>query len=358
MGLWLVASYLQAADVVHLKNGRSVSGVIREETSSHVVLELGAGSMTLPRSRIKAIERADPSERERTREEWRDRHWLNVRYVPAGFNPLAARLRAVIDERQAVVQARGEVAQDGAARRKLDQRLHALHRRMVEAAHALEAVDRLADPAGYNARVVEHNRLQAERAQLENTRQQLDERRRELQARIHDYRDALQALRGLVTEYAQGAASEASERFLVRATEILAKYESEFESEDITVDQEPGGLVVTALIDGKLHGRFIVDTGAGMVTLTQAFADKLGLAWRHLPEGQATLADGQRVEARYVTLDSVQVGQRRVAGVHAAVLPASAQKSVDGLLGMSFLRHFHMSLDGASGRLILHEFSP
>lgn len=349
---------LRAADIVHLKNGRSVEGLIREETDRFVTLDLGAGSMKVPRSGILRIERGDDEARTRTREAWQERHWLHVKHVPAGFEALAARMRALMAERQAVIRLQDAAGKEEADVRRMDERMQALQTRMAEVARELETLTPAADAARYNARVVEHNRINADLALLSSQREAQDKRRNDALARIHAYRDMALAFRADYAEQAKRSASESGARFLARLAKRLEAFESEFSAEDIKAEQEPGGLVVTAVINGRTHGRFIVDTGAGMVTLTEAFADKLGLDWRRAPAGRATLADGQVVEARYLTLASVQVGGMRVADVQAAVLPSTAQQNVDGLLGMSFLRHFHVSLDGRTGRIVLREFAP
>lgn len=359
VGLTLLTGLaLRAADIVHLKNGRSVEGLIREETDRHVTLDLGVGSMRVPRSGILRIERGDEAARTRTREAWQERHWLHVKHVPAGFETLAARMRALTDERQAVIRLQDAAGQEAADGRRMDERMQALQTRMAEVARELETLTPAADAVRYNARVVEHNRINADLALLSSRREAQDTRRNDALGRIHAYRDALLAFRDDYAEHANRSVSESGARFLARLANNLDAYENEFSAEDIKAVPESGGLVVTAAINGRAHGRFIVDTGAGMVTLTEAFADKLGLDWRRASAGRATLADGQVVEARYLTLSSVQVGGKRVADVQAAVLPSSAQKNVDGLLGMSFLRHFHVSLDGQTGRIVLREFTP
>jgi aspartyl protease family protein len=88
--------------------------------------------------------------------------------------------------------------------------------------------------------------------------------------------------------------------------------------------------------DAQVNGaqiRFIIDTGASMVALTPADAQRAGIA---LPSerARARSASGE-VEIIPVTVDRIAVGALESRGVRGAVVP---QLEVS-LLGQSFLRH-------------------
>ena len=72
--LLLVCSLAASDDAVHLKNGRLLRGAVVEETDDHVILEMGAGRMTVPRSEIRLVERgatrSAPRRVETLRDEW------------------------------------------------------------------------------------------------------------------------------------------------------------------------------------------------------------------------------------------------------------------------------------------------
>ena len=70
------------------------------------------------------------------------------------------------------------------------------------------------------------------------------------------------------------------------------------------------------------------------------------------------LADGSQVEGHHVVLRSLAVGDAREENVDAVVIPRPPSPGVDGLLGMSFLGNFVVSLDGAGGELVLRRFEP
>ena len=99
-----------------------------------------------------------------------------------------------------------------------------------------------------------------------------------------------------------------------------------------------GGHFVT---DGSINGkavRFLVDTGATNVAMSQQEAERIGLEFRHGQRGVAGTANGQVIVYR-VSLGVVRVGDVQVYNVDASVVPGY----MDGvLLGNSFLTRFQM----------------
>jgi len=109
-----------------------------------------------------------------------------------------------------------------------------------------------------------------------------------------------------------------------------------------------GHFVAEGAVNGRAT-RFLVDTGATAVTLSQTEADRLGLDWRRAPRAQATTANGA-VPASVITLASVRVGEVTVSSVPAIVLPAQLPYI---LLGNTFLSRFQMRRDNDVMRLEL-----
>ena len=99
--------------------------------------------------------------------------------------------------------------------------------------------------------------------------------------------------------------------------------------------------------DGQVNGshlRFLVDTGATLISIPMGEAQRLGIEYAKGSPGYMVLADGRRVASYRVTLESVTVGDITLYNVDAVVTPGSGEP----LLGMSFLSRTEMRNDGQS----------
>ena len=92
---------------------------------------------------------------------------------------------------------------------------------------------------------------------------------------------------------------------------------------------------------GSINGRsvrFLVDTGATNISMSQAEAQRLGIDYAKGQRGIANTANGQ-VVAHRVSLGTVRVGDVTVYNVDATIVPAQMDHL---LLGNSFLSRFQM----------------
>jgi aspartyl protease family protein len=98
------------------------------------------------------------------------------------------------------------------------------------------------------------------------------------------------------------------------------------------------------LSEGRINGsavRFMVDTGATSVALSEADARRIGIDYKSGRMGYSSTANGS-VTTWLVKLASVRIGDVEVHDVDASVLPASMPFV---LLGNSFLSRFSMRRD-------------
>ncbi|HEX5685381.1 MAG TPA: retropepsin-like aspartic protease, partial [Ideonella sp.] len=103
---------------------------------------------------------------------------------------------------------------------------------------------------------------------------------------------------------------------------------------------------------GSINGRpvrFMVDTGATVVALDQALADRIGIDYRNARRVTMGTANGS-APAHLVTLSAVVLGGVTVANVQAVVMPLGMPHV---LLGNSFLTRFQMRRENDVMRLEL-----
>lgn len=116
---------------------------------------------------------------------------------------------------------------------------------------------------------------------------------------------------------------------------------------EVVIPAGPGGHFV---VGGTINGRavqFMVDTGATLIAMSRAEADRLGIDYSRADRGMTHTANGD-VEVRVLTLSSVRVGSVDLANVRAAIVPA-AMPGI--LLGNSALSRFQMQRDNDVMRL-------
>jgi aspartyl protease family protein len=101
--------------------------------------------------------------------------------------------------------------------------------------------------------------------------------------------------------------------------------------------QSGGHFYAPGTVNGK-STRFVVDTGATLVSMDQYEADRLGVDWKNGRRGMSRTANGDTPSFR-TTLASVRIGDVEVYNVEAVVTPAPMQYI---LLGNSFLTRFQM----------------
>ncbi len=102
------------------------------------------------------------------------------------------------------------------------------------------------------------------------------------------------------------------------------------------------------MAEGQVNGsrvRFLVDTGATLVTLPASEATRLGIDYRRGQQAVSQTANGRIIVYR-IRLDTVSVGGMTLRDVD-AVVPEGPGLEV-ALLGMSFLNRTEMRREGAN----------
>ena len=133
---------------------------------------------------------------------------------------------------------------------------------------------------------------------------------------------------------------------------LTALYQSAIRPERMRLAEDADGRAMVVLerrrsghylADGAINGqpvRFLVDTGATDVAVSDRFARSIGLEFG--PEMTVMTAAGP-VRGWLTRLDSVQLGALGLTDVRATIAPGLGDQV---LLGMSFLKHFSIVQEG------------
>jgi clan AA aspartic protease (TIGR02281 family) len=122
----------------------------------------------------------------------------------------------------------------------------------------------------------------------------------------------------------------------------------------IVINFTPGTrqISLTAVLNRSAYQKFIVDTGASLVTIPRSTAEELGLEVDARNPVRKVFTAGGVKYAPEVTLSSITVEGWEVNDLKALVLDLPNQ-SEWGLLGMNYLRRFRMDINTESGVLLL-----
>ncbi len=124
----------------------------------------------------------------------------------------------------------------------------------------------------------------------------------------------------------------------------------------ITVPVEKYGplLVVSTTLNNGYVARFILDTGASLSIISKNLATDIGLLPTSGLETITLKTAGGPVQADIITIPSIRLSAAEVKNSAIAIfdLP-DIPEGIEGILGLTFLRHFEVTLDIAKGQLHL-----
>jgi len=361
--LLALLSAAAAADQVRLKNGNTLEGIIRSETPTGVVLEVEFGTLTLSKDGIAAIERAGAPTKQALQQAWQQQNILHERYTPPGLADLQRDLMTLQGQHGAAAQAYRRLAElqqgfqreEQELRQAQDQEI-ALNKQLSRSPGTSRSAVR-----AYNDAVARLHGLQASLLELGKSADRhladMDQCRRELASYTTALLMFAERAKARQQQGPGGDDPQAVAAFFAALNTRLQAYLAEIKQVRLPVRRDLNRVEVTARLNGTVEGRFVVDTGATTLCISEALAQKLHLA-RGAGEVQATMADGSLRKARAALLDSVEIEGVRVSHVVTVILPQPPAPGVDGLLGMSFLMECNVRLDPATGGLTLQRFAP
>lgn len=355
----LLACSRARADTFYMKSGNEIEGTVVSESASSMMVDVGYGTVSLEKTEILRIRRATKAEREAAAAELRRKKYRSGALAPKGAAKLAGLARAALACRDKALEARAAAAARGGELRQMEKDLVTLRKRYAEISEELGAIDMQADTLEYNRMVGEVNAAGNRIRIKEMSRQEALLQASRPDPSFQDYLDAYNKLdaylRGEDKRLMGTPGSGKDGEYYAWLRAELGRMKNDFSRESVESEGRDGHIIVKALINGRVTARLMVDTGATTTTLYDNVASALKLGSKDPPKAvDIILGDGSTVKAQEVLLDSVAVGKSEVKYTAAIILPSQSAE-IDGLLGMSFLRHFAVRVDSANGRLTLEK---
>ena len=119
--------------------------------------------------------------------------------------------------------------------------------------------------------------------------------------------------------------------------------------EPMAPDGRPRPIIVEALLNRQVSVPLMLDTGATYTVLTRQTASDLGITSLARLPTHSFLTPGGPISSPVTTLKSIRVGTVEAQNVAVAI---DAEEHLPlGLLGMTFMRHFKVTVDQAQGQV-------
>jgi len=111
-------------------------------------------------------------------------------------------------------------------------------------------------------------------------------------------------------------------------------------------------MIVEVFLNDKIKTNLLVDTGASYIDISPEIGEQLGYkVTKDSKRISLRIADGSMHQGVPIVLKSVKVGEARAENVEAVIAEQGEMRY--GLLGMSFLNRFHVTVDSKNNVLIL-----
>lgn len=121
----------------------------------------------------------------------------------------------------------------------------------------------------------------------------------------------------------------------------------------IPIRKNDNAIIVSNVgLNDKENVNFILDTGATYTSISRETAYRLGLDLTHADKVNLKTANGL-IQVPRVRLESVNINGLVVKNIEATVHSHPAAQNVTGLLGLSFLENFTVTIDSRNSRVIL-----
>lgn len=348
------------ADLVFLKNGQSIEGIVEEENNESCTINIGSGKIVLQKIDIFNIEKYSFGDQVKLRKKWRNEYFRHPEYAPRS-------LKIMIESFEKLEDLRNEAIKNKKNKDFAKSRIDKYVKEIVELNDELTVVSQKLsvfrpenDMREYNFLIKEFNSLQAKIKLRENKKDVLVKSTQILDKKITVYINELNFFsRRLEQEYVLKK-HETNELLLFdNVQKALMKMKKDFTTHTISFTGSSSNIMVNVLINDLVQANFVLDTGASLVVISRDIADKLGIGMiRGESSIYITLADGRKVNANIVKIKSLRIGDIEGKNIEAAVLDYEENSNLEGLLGMSFLKQFMIRIDAKNGKIIIEEFTP
>ena len=353
--LLLMGNSLLQGDYIYLKNGRRIVGTVIEERADAVVFEMPMGTITYDRAKIDRIEYNEASSQERKTEQ-------PTLQFDQEIKDLKRAVSGLISQKTTTKLLMNKSRNAESDLRRLEEDLLKARQDLVTVRKELEPYAQYHGkrvPSGiyraYMAVVTRRDSLLAEIQSFEGQIKLLNDEKHSITSKMME---AEQTFMGKLTElrgrYDQLIEAGCPPDALDSVDRILSSQSGNMDRQVIPLKRVGNSYIVSVRLNDSITEDFILDTGCSGIFLNADLVSRLRLSTKHsLGRSYAEIANGDKVEVILLNLQKVQIGSFAVTNVPASVEANPGTQQHLLLLGMSYLKHFHFSIDTSEGNLIL-----
>jgi clan AA aspartic protease (TIGR02281 family) len=350
------AAGLAAGDEILLKSGGKVNGIITARENGAVTVNMGFGSTTIDTCDIASIAISPDGERKKLQKQWKNNYPENTRPPLSSVASFVTDLRELRALRNRAVTRKKDLARLKTEIDSLELVMRAQTGEYPSINAALETLEK--------KEIVEQVRIVGKanqyNASVQYCRQMVEEKKADYANGNPALLYYIDSLSHIDKAFAAFSGSNNAGNAAAEIDEIASKLQllkSEFKTAAIDVTFIKGNnILVEVVINNSKRFFLIVDTGASQVVLSQKCAERLGIAWQSGIPVKVFLANGQEETGFQVMLKSVSLDKFKSTNVSAVIMKNPPGPGVDGLLGMSYLRNYLISIDGINKKLMMREF--
>ena len=346
------------ADTVVLKNKESLSGIIVKEGESYIILDLGFGTIDLPRAEIESIEKSDETTNIQIKKKWQESYFESFPAPNEAEEKLLTSYKELVYRKKELKRSIFEketIAEKISFYRK---EIPKLQDDLSNIGEELEANKDRKNVKKYNSLVVEFNAASKQLREAIDELNELQGEYKHTNEEVIEYINQFQQFSGLFNKkYDSVVASDSltsqQRSFYESLKQRMDELNEEVRQEEVNFVREENRVFIKAILNNKVTARMLVDTGATLTVISRDIGNKLGIDYESLEqEVELRGVSGQHLAAKFVLLDTVKVGEVEAENVVAAIVEEKTFKGIDGFLGMSFLNKFSFSVDAQGQKLV------
>ena len=355
-----LASAAAYGDVVLLKSGGSIEGIITHVKNGNITMNVGFGTTFIDSADVLSISRSGARQNKAMYQEWSDQGTVRSASALPGLLTIIDRLRCLRALRLKALNRQRELEHRDA---EIDSLEHAFSSNSDDYQAMTPDLDNLKEKdIGEQYRIM--GQAHRVNASIVGIQKGIEASKADLlkgNPELPEYRESV----AIAEQEFRAFKKKCTKKILCDNRALLSgiendftRYKSEFKTAvtDATFIQDDY-IIVPVSINGRAPVFLLLDTGASTVTLSRALADRMGINWRGGYKVTASMADGRTSTGYSILLKSVAVGDFRADNVRAVVLEEPPAKGVDGLLGMSYLQRFHLRIDPANKKFVLQKIN-